>query len=85
MKKVFVVYEYIPENTAFFSLSVSESELEKLRLCHGYYINNDMPTASEEACDWLSSFLEDKEPISLTDGPFNIVGHDLLIHTGFLM
>jgi len=84
--KVLVVYENVPESTDFYSMEVNDGELKKLRLCHGYYINGEMPPASEKACNWLSTFLEGKENIKLAGGvPVNIQDHDLLIHTGFLM
>lgn len=78
--KVLLVWEEIPETTKFYVLDVAGEDLENLRSAHGKFINSDM---DDDLAEWISKFLEDKEPQDHTT-PFKFAGGEVIL-SGFMM
>ena len=68
MNKVIVIYEQIPDNTLIYMLHVNDEDLEKIKSCHGLFINID----NWEHLEWLYDFLK-KHGDKVYDGakPYN--------------
>ena len=83
MRKVFIVWEEIPETTRFFVMPASDEEYEKLVKCHGKFINADEMTPELE---WLSEAIveADDHEIDATK-PIQIDGETTVVWTGFIL
>lgn len=86
--KVLIVWELIPEETQAFVVDVTDADdLEKLKRCHGYYVNGtDM---DEELSNWISEWMltvkDEKIDLIPDNGPVSIGDCELMIHTGFFL
>ena len=86
--KILILWELVPEDTEAYIVNVTDTDtLEKLKRCHGQYINgNDM---DEGLSDWLSKWMQTikSEKITLSPGsdPVSIADCELMILTGFIL
>ncbi len=87
MSRVLVVFENVPERTDFYALDATPTELEKLKLCHGNFINLDCGEESEDELNWLSTRLVEPDVRKIDDklGPIALGDFDLLVLTGCMM
>lgn len=94
MLKILIVYEEIPESFKVYAVAATSDEWKWMQLTHGHYVNMDHDTEeTEEACNKLSVWLEDKDPINgtiddpRTSGPILMRGenYDYVLITGFLL
>lgn len=85
-KKVLLIYELIPESTEVYILEVSDADLKWMALCHGHYVNFEMGSRAQKACDRLSDFLVSQKAVPIRAGhPISLIGFDVMIHTGMGM
>ena len=82
--KILIVYEEVPETTKFYTVEVTDSEWEWMRLTHGYYVNAKAPKKNEAACLKLMNWLEDETPLTF-DTPIGVAGIEYVLHTGFIL
>ena len=57
MNKVLLVWEEVPEDTEVYVLELSDSDLKKIKKCHGAFINLENTSDVEKALDWLNKKL----------------------------
>lgn len=89
MNRVILIYDMHPEETFFYNLELNDDDFEKIKSCHGHFINScnvsDNPYVYN-CLNWLYSFIEDKKLLIYSEGtPFIFKDNETLtiVHSGF--
>ena len=91
MIRVLIVYENVPESTAFYILEVSPEDWQGLKRCQGHFVN-ECDNPADKECLTLSTLLENLDDpkidkLDLTENPLALsdLHLDYVLHTGFLL
>jgi hypothetical protein len=90
---VLLIYEYVPDRTQIYNLSINDEILDKLTQCHGHYGNTENVPDDHPVHNWLPDYLQKLDSSSIifdTDSgskksPAKLNGDLIVIHSGFML
>lgn len=89
MNNVVLIYDIPPEKILLYNLKLNEEDFEKIKSCHGSFINEVDDNEYVYSClMWLADFIKDKKSLNYSEKePFVFKDNEILtiIHTGFLL